>query len=189
MNGQETLTFIRDQVKKAQATGAQGISFSDLETYLASLQKSIENLPPELQNVHPSKIQHEFSLAHYNWQKDASLEMFRSVIAAGQSALKASMLMNGGAAVALLAFIGNAASNLSTRPIVSKFALPLFLLVLGVFFSGVATGANYLTQLLYAKSLKPWGHGLNTISIIFTTISFLLFFYATYVAYGAFSKL
>lgn len=44
-------------------------------------------------------------------QSSTNLEMFKSVIEAGGSALRAGMIINGGAAIALLTFLGNALSR------------------------------------------------------------------------------
>jgi hypothetical protein len=127
------------------------------------------------------------ALAHYNWQKDSSLEMFRSVINAGQSALKAAMIMNGGAAVALLALLGHAASDASTKSLVAKLAFPLFLFVLGVLFSGVATGVNYVSQGLYSRRNTKTAHTTNGVGIFLVAAAYGVFAYASYVAYQVFA--
>ena len=63
------------------------------------------------QEMQKWKAQHKNQLAQYNAERAAELsfdiEMFKSVIIAGQAALKSAILINGGATVALLAFIGS----------------------------------------------------------------------------------
>ena len=188
MKNQELLAMVRSEVAKLKATGSEGISLADLDAYLANIQTRLETLPPEAQNVSPIKIQHDFSLAQYGWQKDSSLEMFRSVITTGQSALKASMLLNGGAAVALLAFIGHAAESTVTKIMVSALALPLFIFVTGALVAAVATGGTYLSQSLYHHKQTRCGTCVNILNVVFVALSYILFCWASYGAYLVFLK-
>jgi len=77
----------------------------------------------------------------------ARLEHYKTVNAAGDMALKSSLLINGAAAVALLAFLGNlckegklAAQSTGTIP----YALLFF--VGGVLLAAVAAGVKYLAM-------------------------------------------
>jgi cation transporter-like permease len=82
---------------------------------------------------------------YYRAQVDFDLEELRAVNAAGQSAIKSSMLVNGGAAVALLAFIGHLATDPQTIGAVPNFAVPLTSFVVGVWLGGLSAGFTYLT--------------------------------------------
>jgi len=77
----------------------------------------------------------------------SELEMFRSVIASGQNALRSAFLLNGGAAVAVLAFLGKLADQHQDR--IAQFAGSLILFVVGVLSVTMATGATYLSQWFY----------------------------------------
>ncbi len=175
MNSQELLASMRNEVARVQNSGQQGVTLDGLDNYLARLQVVVSS-GSEQQTPEKIKIEHDFSL-----------ELFRSFIAAGQSVLKIAMTMNGGAAVAMLALLGSAASNSLTKPLVSKLALPLFLFVLGVLSSGVATGVNYLTAASYSNQYRKTGHMANGACIILVFISYLAFAYASYAAYQVFA--
>lgn len=118
----------------------------------------------------------DFALAEYSWKKDWSLEMFKSVIAAGQNSMRAAMLMHGGAALALLAFIGNLAVNPETLPLVPHFGgiLPWFLG--GLLLVVIAYGTTYLTQNYYSEDdKKPVGKRWNKVSCALVIVSYGVF--------------
>lgn len=178
---------MRQEVARVKATGQQGVTLDALDDYFGRLEKTVSAIVPSPQTVELNQAQHDFSLAHYNWQKDSSLEMFRSVINAGQSALKAAMMMNGGAAVALLALLGHAASDASTKSLVAKLAYPLFLFVLGVLCSGVAAGITYVSQSFFSCQKNTVAHTTNGVGIFLVAAAYSLFGYASYVAYHVFA--
>ena len=102
--------------------------------------------------------QKEASLAKYHWDKDSSLEMFKSVIASGQNSLRACMLINAGACIALLAFIGNLASSADTRLFIPQLAGVMLWFVIGVLVVSIAYGATYWTQHCYKHNEDgKWG--------------------------------
>ena len=113
-------------------------STADTELYKAKLQKWIE----EQKNVQSHQV-----------------EMFRAVISAGQNALRSAFLMNGGGAVAVLAFIGNLANNDPQR--IPSLAPSLTVFVSGVLLVAVASGATYFSQWFYAH-LPKWGSAQGT---------------------------
>ncbi|QQR69350.1 MAG: hypothetical protein IPI58_01310 [Alphaproteobacteria bacterium] len=76
----------------------------------------------------------------FEWQ----LETFRSAITSGQNAVKSAFLLNGGAAVALLAFLGQKGAS----PAVVDALLPF---AWGVFLAAFTSGTIYATQYLNAN--------------------------------------
>ena len=78
------------------------------------------------------KMQHQSNLAQYDAQNAWELQMFKSVILAGQTALKSTILINGGAAVALLAFIGSVWDKTTDENVVRKLLISMLLFVAGV---------------------------------------------------------
>ena len=189
MNNQQLLKFIQDQVHDLKATGVNWITLAFLEDYLTKVQKSLDAMPEELKNVEPLKAHHDFLLAQYNWEKDSSLEMFRSVITTGQSARKSSLLLNAGAAVALLTFIGHAASNDLTKKMVPALAFPLLFFVMGSLTSALADGTTYLTQSFYRGKHKVAGHWCTGVTLAFVVTSYVLFGLASWEAYKVFLKM
>ena len=118
-----------------------------------------------------------------------SLEMFKAVILAGQNALRATFLMNGGASIAILAFIGRIATYNSGKA--SFFALSLTLFVIGIVFSSIASGVAYLAQSAFTNE-KSWmnkhADKLNIAAIICNIIAIVLFITGTISVYKVFSS-
>jgi hypothetical protein len=122
-------------------------------------------------------------LARYSWLKDQDIELFKSVIASGQSTLRASMLLHGGAAVALLAFIGHLVANINTRHLVGQFAPIMICFLIGVLNVVVCHGITYLTQYCYYYKRNILGHILNITSSVLSVFGYGLFAYACYISY------
>lgn len=128
----------------------------------------------------------DFALAECGWKKDWGLEMFKSVIAAGQNSMRAAMLIHGGAAVALLAFIGNLAVNSETLSLVPSFGgiLPWFLG--GLLLVVIAYGTTYLTQNYYSEDAKEHvGKRWNIVSCALVIGSYLAFIAGCWLGYQA----
>ncbi|AWY39406.1 hypothetical protein DKY63_05595 [Pseudomonas putida] len=117
----------------------------------------------------------------------SQLEMFRTVIQSGQNAVKTALLMNGGASVALLAFIGKLTEAQQIR--IPVFAEALTFFVIGVFAIVVTAGMTYLSQWFYAAS-EQWkrktGFAFNIISIVLGLSSYGFFVWGMRKAYLAF---
>ncbi|GAF89691.1 unnamed protein product, partial [marine sediment metagenome] len=130
----------------------------------------------------------------YKAECDSKLEewklKFRATVQSGQAALKSAFLINGGAAVGLLAFIGNVWTK--TKANVNGLGFPLLLYVFGVLFPAVASGLTYLSQYQYGKSVKDDDHfarcarKINWVGITFVILSYFLFAIATFWAYRFF---
>ena len=73
-------------------------------------------------------------------------DLFRSVIELATISLKAVLLVNGGAAIALLAFLGNIASTQPRSSLVSILAFALLCFTIGVLVGLIGMGISYLTQ-------------------------------------------
>jgi hypothetical protein len=88
------------------------------------------------------------------------IETYKSLVPIAVGALRAVMLLNGGAAVALLAFLGSVVRGGPSAPHLDM-RWPMGLFVVGVALAGVAHVTSYITQLaLYNESLlgsvPPW---------------------------------
>ncbi len=136
------------------------------------------------------KAECDLQCEQYKAECDLNLEeyklKFQAAVQAGQAALKSAFLINGGAAVALLAFIGNIWTK--TNANVSGLGFPLLLYVFGVWCPAIATGLTYLVQCQYGKSVKDDDHfarsarKINLASIVFVIFSYVLFATATFLA-------
>lgn len=184
--------FARQLRAEIESFAAQGQTSVSIETLTSGLDKFIDSANDESESILIERLkahlQAEVEKEKYNHSAD--LEMFKSVIQTGQNALRAIVLLNGGAAVALLAFIGKLADV--SRLNIPLFAVPLTIFVVGAFLSTISSGLTYLTQLLYSEMGK-WrnrtGVFLQIVSIILGLASLCSFGYGTYRAYGAFIAL
>ncbi len=118
----------------------------------------------------------------------SSSDMFHSVIATGQTALKSALLINGGAAVALLAFIGNVWVKGTSQAAVNSLTSSIASFSFGVLLAAIASGTTYLTQ--YGHHHK-WGKlavAFHVITVALVLASYVLFALGTYNAYSAFTE-
>ena len=78
------------------------------------------------------------------FNEDQALETYKSMITIGTEALKALQLINGGAIVALLAYLGQVPERSHLAPFAAK---PLFLFLGGLVAATLAFLGTYFTQL------------------------------------------
>jgi hypothetical protein len=167
-------------------------------------------------NPEEAEQQLRIDLAEYEADIQRSLEALKSSNASGLEAIKASTLINGGAAVAVLAFIGHLASIHADASVIMNFARPLRLFVAGALFGVVASGVTYLVRRIDFVSLKReftskearrggnedlaaadhessvkwgwWAEGLNFIVILIVAASLVCFGCGCYTAYRVFES-
>lgn len=148
---------------------------------------------PKPENVSPEAYRLAYeaalqaTLADRKERADSDSEMFRSVLSSGQAALKSAMLINGGGAVTLLAFIGHLAMENHTLKLVAGFALPLACFVLGVLLASVSAGLTYLVQKSYRWGSKAVGNILNLVVILCVLGANAAFGFGCWLAYEQFS--
>lgn len=118
---------------------------------------------------------------------ESELEMFKSIIATGQTALRTAILVNGGAAVATLAFMGNLLTSPTSRGYAADFAASLLMFTVGVLCPAVATGITYLCQKAYRCDHRKFGHALTSVACLLVVSGYALFLWACLNAYRAFS--
>ena len=109
--------------------------------------------------------------------KEHAVETFKSLVQISLEGLKLLALLNGGAAVALLAYMGNIAGK--GLPVPHLF-IPMLCYVSGLMFCGLAFLFGYLTQfLLYNEStgqLRPGSHrSLQIAAVGFSVMSMVAF--------------
>lgn len=165
MDGKVVINELRGILTKCRNQGRTEVPIDNLEVYISSVEQ------------HATQC--------YDYQKmknDSQLEMFRSVISSGANAIKAAMLINGGGAVALLAFAGKI-QNTEIVADINYLAHALFYFCIGVLFSAIASGTTYATQRVYHhKGSTIHGHILTAITVIMVLASYCLFFLGVYYA-------
>ncbi len=125
------------------------------------------------------------------FSEDQALETYKSMIAIGTEALKALQLINGGAIVALLAYLGQVPDRAHLAPLVAK---PLALFLGGLLAATLAFLGTYLTQLTLLNEFFKGGafRGPKHMSWLYLTIgialaSLGLFGWGSFAAVGALS--
>ncbi len=118
----------------------------------------------------------------------AKIEEFKATVSFAQIALKAAMLINGGAAVAILAFMGNTwrKGNATTSPTES-----LWFFTGGIITAAFAAGVAYLAQHGFVlaknenehKSAMRW----RVTSIVLIILSYIIFAFGAWEASSTFS--
>lgn len=191
VSAQQLIQAHRTALKEAEASGLNAIQTSTLHKIFDDLEKQLD---AGLSQIHPLELE-KFrsdlagSLAYQAHMHNWSLEGFRQVIALGQSTLKSMMLINGGAAVALLAFLGNLVARSSSSENIVEFSGSMFLFVIGVFLAAVAYATTYFSQLFYDGE-KDWQRRTGLVFHVVTSLvgaaSLGAFLWGAYVAYSGF---
>jgi len=182
METKETLEKIKTDLTMLRDQGQATVEIKALEHYLADLQEYAGT------SIELRKLQHLSSLAHYDAQAKSSIEMFKSVINAGKEALNAALLINGGAAVACLGFLGSVLSKGGTESLGLRFTVPLLAFGFGVLAGALGFGVRYCSQFFYAKNHQKTGHTFNGISTLFAACAYAAFGSGVYAVYLAFAS-
>ncbi len=135
-------------------------------------------------------------LAHYEAICTNRVDVRRSVMTTAAMALKSAILINGGAAIATLAFIGNILKETSKNINVPTLSYALNLFAYGTLAAVIATGFTYFSEACIDASLsddnkKDYFYGGATKSswaaVIFVVVSYIFFFSGIHKASDALS--
>jgi len=184
------LDNLKDLIQNSKQIGHETIPLYVLEQYLSDEFKSAV----EKRNVYL----HEMEVWKINAPLESakSLEMFKAVLETGQTAIKSATLINGGAAVALLAFLGSSSTSKDAGLInnlhILNYALIAF--VVGVAFAGITSGLRYISQAIYSEVMetgkwRAWGNCIRNAAIFFGCLSFITFLAGSGIAARAFCSL
>ena len=186
MNARELASVVKKTIEETKANGTVAIDCDNLIDYLDGVLTSLETLASPL-DIENHKAQLQTWIEESKHQNEGRLEMFRSVIAAGQGAIRSAFLLNGSASVAFLAFLAHLISSGMEND--DNFPFCLLLFSVGTLVAAVTSGCTYLSQWFYAGS-KVWcekvGFGLNIACIVLGTASYMLFAWGSFTAYSAF---
>jgi hypothetical protein len=197
LNGKDVIATTRQAVADAQAAGLKAIDPKALLRLLDLLEKEVEvtDQSPDRANALAQLQIEKYKADLASWVastqhvKTWELEGFKQVIALGQSAINSIILINGGAAVALLAFIGHLAVAATSKYQVASFAESLRFFVAGVLCGALASSTTYVSQFSYSRSGKWWAATAIIFHVTTITIAicaFASFFQGANLAYQAF---
>ncbi len=191
MHAKEIIKIIKDAVLEVKAANQDVISVDAMANYLDALKKDVESVEEADKKKFEADIavfraEHERNLAHYKAQQLHAVELFRSVISYGQAALKSAMLINGGAAAALLAFIGNVWIKGVSPDAVSSLTSAIAYFAFGVLVAAIGTAGSYFTQYCYSGSFQRAAIVFHTLTVLIVLCSFVLFGFGVFESYQAF---
>lgn len=104
----------------------------------------------------------QLDIVNFQAAVETSIEAFRSEYTSAQSALRTAMIINAGAAIALLAFVGNLWPDVGLAPTLMGLVNSLSGYVLGVLFGAVGLAAHHaMHYFMYAEnerwiSISKW---------------------------------
>ncbi|WP_075259998.1 hypothetical protein [Herbaspirillum camelliae] len=178
---EELRTIVEGLKEKGQAV----IDCDALIAYLRQIESTPESEPSALQ-MEQFKAQLQERAERARQQHEGTLEAFRSVITSGQAAIKSAFLLNGGAAVAMLAFIGHMTQGNKLGIDMRTLALALAVFAGGVLTTAVQSGFTYLTQ-WFSMLGRTWATrvalGCNLLSIALAIFSYGFFVWGVCRAY------
>jgi hypothetical protein len=187
MNVKQFAAQMKAQIEEIKSNGTTTLNCDNIIAYLSDVENSSEAEPSVL-DIERYKADLQNFVEANKYQHEERLEIFRSTIVAGQAAIKSSFLLNGGAAVALLAFITHLAQFKTDK--VPEFAACLLLFAFGILAITVTSGFTYLSQWFSAHT-EPWaskiGYGVNLFCIFLGFGSYALFLWGLFSTYGAFN--
>jgi len=103
----------------------------------------------DLENNRSGTSEHQLQ-----FQREHAIETYKSLITISVEVFKACFLINGGAIVAVLAFLGSVAADAKFRGLLSAAALPLGCFSAGLVFAAVAFIFSYFTQLSLYQEIR-----------------------------------
>jgi len=159
----EIIEEIESEVSDFKNSGNQTIDIDNLLKYLADLKNNAIIQPQDLRDekrfkhekeLEKDKADIQFKLADLAIITQSSTTISNSILETAQSALKSAILINGGAAIALLAFIGNIWSIEIDKHTVGSLVLSVSQFAYGALAAATGAGLRYLSQDFYAQSFQ-----------------------------------
>jgi hypothetical protein len=180
MEAKDAIAKLKTDLAAARTEGRKTVQIEALEEYLAALEKESGT------SIEEQKLELQRSLAHYDAVNKSNLEMFRSVIESGKEALNASLLINGGAVIAVLSFLGTAVGKGASNALGLALTYPLLAFGSGVLLAALAFAARYFTQYAYDREAMRPGTGFHILTVLLGLSAYSSFGFGVFLAYRAF---
>lgn len=191
MHTKDALAILLQDLLDLKRENRTVVSVEALISYVENLEESAPESQEEGQgdltiDLMEWQAHNEIHLKHYEAHQRNALESSRSVITAGQAALRSVTLINGGAAVAMLALIGNIWAKGAEQATVDSLSRSIGYFASGVLAASVASGGTYISQ--YCLSLEKYklGDFFNLITVLVVIAAYVLFGFGTYESYLTF---
>lgn len=180
MEAKELIEQIRKETIAFKALGNQVVNIDGLLAYLDGLEKYANESKEYRQQANQG------NLAKFQHESEVSIKLMEAAIEAGKEAIKAAVLINGGAAVALLSFI---ASDKVAIIDGQKLGCSVALFAGGVLLGAVAFSSRYLSQFFYNAKCNKTGNLFNFGSWLLVFLSYVAFGGGIYVTVNALTTL
>lgn len=132
------------------------------------------------------KVNADRSLEEWKANISWDLQHFKAVIGYSTLTIKALMLINGGAVVALLTFFGTTWKD--NHSVILKILPAMNIFLLGIFLAVAVAGLSYLGQMFFARKKNKIAIPLQLFAIFFGFISLCCFGYGAVVASCGFAS-
>jgi hypothetical protein len=174
------IDIVKAALADAKSSGGATVSIDGLDKLLDDIRA---NATPSMEHY---KLKYQGALAEYDVKNKYRLEMLKATIDAGREALNAIVLINGGAVIALLGFLGAVISKQFPASLGLRLTTPLLQFGLGVLLGALGFGARYLSQACYAGAKDRAGQILTLLAIIVVLAAYGIFGMGIYGAYQSF---
>lgn len=187
MESKKIINSIKTELVKLKKSGHKEVSIQGLENYLDDL----SNQAVDSKDIRLAQYNAEYqsNLEKYKEDRAEWRELFKATVGHAQSAIKLQALVNGGAAVALLAFIGKVwSAEFSTTVIAEFIPLALVLYCCGVGAAAITQSLTYVSQHYFTYDGDKVAAVIRFLAQFTAFSSLGLFFVATYYAYLGFTN-
>jgi hypothetical protein len=171
----EAVDFIREQARLNEGDGNAHISKKDLSKLLEITERYSSDSLVLRESRHKAQL-------------ETDLEVFRAVFVYGQAALKTTILINGGAAIAVMAFLARYVSVENQVANMQFFLSALLVFGFGVLLGAVTTGFTYLAQSFFAHRKDKLGFSFQVLSVILGLLSLSTFGLGIWFSYQGFGS-
>ncbi|MEX5340579.1 hypothetical protein [Pseudomonas sp. I2] len=190
----DLIAILRAQVAAARQNGLSEVSLESLSKLIDLIERDNQNSPDGVERS--QEAFERFRSALGDWQNsnqrdhETRLEMLRATIGASHLAIKSALLINGGAAVAFLAFLGTAWSRFPSAAVKALLAGSLGHFIWGVMLTGIGAGVAYICQAAFGGELGKYSdkiaEPLRWVAALLVMGSFVLFYLGCSTAIKAF---
>ncbi|WP_447044094.1 hypothetical protein [Vreelandella sp. H-I2] len=193
MKSSEVIEIFKSSIAATKANGVEHVPIENLEAFANELHGLVGKTPDDVAAGEAALEEYRAHLSAWvsssQQRHETNLEMLRSVVTVGQSALKSALLINGGASVALLAFIGKIWGGTNAQPTLDALAAALLCYIFGVLSSAMAAGATYFSQAGYAGEFGSIAHRVgrsgHVAAVLFVFGGYYLFARGSWLAFKA----
>jgi len=187
MEPNQIISTVKSELEKLKKSGHKDVSIQGLENYLDGL----SNQAADSKDIRLARYnaENQSNIEKYKEDRAEWRELFKATVGHSQSAIKLQALVNGGAAVALLAFIGKIWSPEFSGTVIAEFIpFALILYCCGVGAAVITQSLTYISQHYFTYDADKVAKVIRFFAQCTALLSLVLFFVATYYAYLGFTN-